>query len=287
MITNPFELTSPASPDTCVIFASPHSGRDYGSGFLARTTLTKAEIRSSEDAYVDQLFADAPDFGAPLLTARAPRAYIDLNRAATELDPALIEGIHRVAPNPRIASGLGVVPRVVANGRAIYMGKVSLEEAQDRIERVWRPYHDRLQSLLDANLARFERAILVDCHSMPHEAIARAIPAGDDRPEVVLGDRFGASASARVMDRVESAFSNAGFRVARNVPFAGAYIARHYGRPSRKQHVVQIELDRSLYMDEGTLTKHIGFDDIQARLRGVIADIADFGRATQDEIAAE
>lgn len=287
MTPTPFELKHPDVPNTCVVFASPHSGRDYVSEFLGQTVLSEAEIRSSEDAYVDELFADATEFGAQLLCAKTPRAFLDLNRAVSELDPALIEGMHRMAPNPRVASGLGVIPRVVANGRAIYHGKLTLNEAQARIEQVWRPYHDTLQGLLDAQLARFGRTILIDCHSMPHEAIARATPNLEEQPHVVLGDRFGASASASVVDHVEAAFIGAGFRVARNAPFAGAHIARHYGRPSRQQHVVQVELDRSLYMDEATLTKHAGFDDMRARLRGVIAGIADFGRSLHDDIAAE
>ncbi len=216
--------------------------------------------------------------GAPLIAARVPRAYIDLNRAADELDPALIEGVVRAPHNPRVNSGLGVIPRVVANGRAIYRGKLPLSEAQARIERHWQPYHDALRGLIDESLAAFGEAVLIDCHSMPHEAIEAHARPGQPRPEVVLGDRFGAAAGHEVVEAVEAAFAEAGLRVARNAPFAGAYIAQAYGRPSRGQHVVQVEIDRALYMDEGRILRRADFAAFQGVMAGVVARLAGIGR---------
>ncbi len=282
-----FELTRPKDRTTCVVFASPHSGRDYPASFLARAQLDEREIRSSEDAFVDQLFDVAPNHGAPFLTACAPRAYVDLNRAPEELDPALIDGVRRLSHNPRVASGLGVIPRVVSNGRAIYRGKISLEQAHGRITRHWRPYHDQLQTLLDESRNAFGEAILVDCHSMPHEALDNVGVAGGVRPDVVLGDRFGAAAAGHVVEQIEAAFASAGLRVARNMPFAGAYIAQQYGRPSRQQHAVQIEVDRALYMNERTLQPNGNFATFRALLAGVIAEIAEIGSATPRRVAAE
>jgi N-formylglutamate amidohydrolase len=282
-----YQLHRPAERTTAVVFCSPHSGRDYPASFLNRIVLNERDVRSSEDAFIDRLFAAVPRFGAPLLTAAVPRAYVDLNRAPDELDPALIEGVRRTAHNPRIASGLGVIPRVVAGGRAIYRGKLGLGEAQDRIATVWRPYHDRLQTLLDESHARFGEAILIDCHSMPHEALDSISPPGHPRPDVVLGDRFGAAAAASVVERIEAAFAAAGLRVARNMPFAGAYVTQAYGRPSRRQHAVQIEIDRALYLDERTVTPSVGFDAFKAVLTDVIAEIADIGRPGDMRVAAE
>ncbi len=282
-----YHLIRPDARRTSVVFASPHSGRDYPESLVRHSVLNELELRSSEDAFVDKLFETAPRFGAPFLRAGGPRAYVDLNRAPDELDPALIEGVRRSAHNPRIASGLGVVPRVVANGRAIYRGKLRLDEAHARISGYWRPYHDALQTLLDQSHNTFGEAILIDCHSMPHEALENVGPPGAQRPDVVLGDRFGAAAAADVVERVEAAFSSAGFKVARNMPFAGAYIAQHYGRPSRRQHCVQIEIDRALYMDEARVMPHAGFDGFRAALESVIAEIADIGRPREMPVAAE
>lgn len=282
-----YTLTEPVARTSSVVFASPHSGCDYPEWFLRRTLLDEHTIRSSEDAYVDRLFGCVPEFGAPFLVAGAPRAMVDLNRGADELDPALINGVRRAGHNPRIASGLGVIPRVVANGRAIYRGKITPSEAERRIEAYWRPYHARLQRLLDDTIATFGQAILIDCHSMPREAVDGMTRNRGVRPDVVLGDRFGASASTFVVDAVEAAFATAGFKVARNAPFAGAYITQAYGRPARGQHVVQVELDRSLYMDEGAIAPHSGFDEMRERLRAVIGEITAIGKAEDPPLAAE
>lgn len=276
--TPAFSLYHPPCRATPVIFSSPHSGKEYPASLLLRSSLDEQTIRSSEDAFVDELFASAPLAGAPLITARVPRAYIDLNRAADELDPALIDGVIRAPHNPRVSSGLGVIPRVVANGRAIYRGKIGLPEAQARIDSLWHPYHQALRDLIGESLAQFGQAVLIDCHSMPHEAIEAHARPNQPRPEVVLGDRFGAAACREVMDLVEAAFLDAGLRVARNAPFAGAYIAQAYGRPSRGQHVVQIEIDRALYMDEARILRRPDFAAFEALMAGVIARIAGFGR---------
>jgi N-formylglutamate amidohydrolase len=286
MSPHAYHLTRPARATTPVIFSSPHSGCDYDPHFLRQSVLDMRAIRSSEDAFVDQLFVAAPDHGAPLLAARAPRAFIDLNRAPDELDPSVIEGIARAPHNPRISSGLGVIPRVVAAGQAIYRGKIPLAEAEERIRSYWHPYHDMLRRLLDETQDQFGEAVLIDCHSMPHEAIEAHGRAGRPLPEVVLGDRFGAAASGDVMDLVESAFAGAGLRVVRNAPFAGAYIAQTYGRPLRRQHVVQVEIDRALYMDEAAIAPRADFHVFREVMAEVVGEIAAFGK-TRLPLAAE
>lgn len=271
--TEAYVLTRPEGRLGPMLFASPHSGRDYPGEFLARAVLDRRAIRSSEDAFVDELFGMAPEMGAPLLAARAPRAYIDLNRASDELDPGVIEGIARAPHNPRISSGLGVIPRVVAGGRAIYRGKLSLAEAEMRLKRFWHPYHQALAALVEEVRADCGQAVLIDCHSMPHEAIEAHTRPGQPRPEVVLGDRYGATAGREVMERVEAAFAGAGLRVGRNAPFAGAYVAQAYGRPSRGVHVVQVEIDRALYMDEVRVEPLAGFEGFRELISGVVAEL--------------
>ena len=282
-----YQLYHPERRTTSVVFASPHSGRDYPWSFIRRTRLNEHTIRSSEDAFVDKLYDHVPRVGAPLLAAGAPRAFVDLNRGAEELDPALIEGAPKVGHNPRVASGLGVVPRVVANGKAIYDGKLSQAEAERRIDRYWRPYHDALQTQLDQAHLMFGECILIDCHSMPHEAMDAVARSGVRRPEVVLGDRFGASASEEVVDRIEAAFSAAGLVVTRNTPFAGAYITQHYGRPAKGRHAIQVEIDRALYMNEQMIRPNRNFQSFRKLLKGVVAEIADIGRPADMKLAAE
>ncbi len=278
MPNQPFFLTRPTRLTTPLVFSSPHSGSDYPVSFRMRTRLDALTLRSSEDAFVARLFSSAPEAGAPLLAARMPRAWLDLNRAADELDPALVEGAPRTPHNPRISSGLGVIPRVVAGGRAIYEGRIGLAEAEARIVTCWNPYHGALKGLMAEAHARFGQAILIDCHSMPHEAIEAHSRTEASPPEVVLGDRFGASADREIVDRIEADFRAAGLRVARNAPFSGAYITQTYGRPSRRHHVVQVEIDRALYMDEATIEPRPDFEAFRAMIAGIVARITDIGR---------
>ncbi|MBB04011.1 MAG: N-formylglutamate amidohydrolase [Pseudooceanicola sp.] len=279
MTTPGFDLHLPTRLTTSVVFASPHSGRDYSEAFLSMSVLDARSIRSSEDAFVDELFMPAVACGAPLLAARVPRAYVDLNRGADELDPAIIENVRRSGHNPRVASGLGVIPRVVSNGRAIYRGKLGMNVAQQRLMEYWYPYHRALRGRIDTALETFGEAILIDCHSMPREAVDSVARVGTRRPDVVLGDRFGAAASGEVVDRVEAILTGAGLSVARNAPFAGAFVTQQYGRPSRRQHALQLEIDRSLYMDERTITPRADFAAFQQVIATVVAQLTEIGRA--------
>ena len=274
-----YNLFMPDIRTTSVVFASPHSGREYSWSFVRQTILDERTLRSSEDAFVDKLFDAAPAHGAPLLTAIAPRAWIDVNRSSEELDPALIDGVGKTAHNPRVSSGLGVVPRVVANGRSIYRGKISHADAKSRINEFWHPWHDALTTLMDDSIALFDEAILVDCHSMPHEAIESISHPRGTRPEIVLGDRFGAAAASDVVDRIEAALTAAGLRVARNAPFAGAFVTQNHGRPARNRHVVQMEIDRSLYMNEQQIRPNNTFAAFKPMIDRVVADITSIGRA--------
>lgn len=273
-----YDLIMPHEVLTGVVFASPHSGRDYPEDMRRASILDDRALRSSEDAFMDMLIGDATTLGAPLLLARTPRAYVDLNRSADELDPAVIDGVRRVIHNPRITSGLGVIPRVVANGRAIYRGKIALSEARRRIDEHWHPYHGALRDLLARQQGRFGKAVLLDCHSMPHEAIDGLCSGKGVPPDIVLGDRFGAAADAEVVDRIEAAFTAEGLRVARNAPFAGAFIAQRYGRPAQGIHVVQMEIDRAIYMDEATLTLRPDFAELRRVMARVMAEIVEIAR---------
>ena len=272
-----YSLTMPEARTSCAVFNSPHSGSSYPPEFLRRTRLDRLQMRSSEDAFVDELFGGAPRQGAPLLAARTPRAWVDFNRACDDLDPALIAGASRRFVNPRIAAGLGVIPRVVAEGRPIMDGKMTLSEARTRLDTCWRPYHRALQDLLRAQRTRFGVAILFDCHSMPHDALSTAPVVWGRRPDIVLGDRFGAACGRWLMDAAADMFASSGFAVARNAPFAGGYITQAYGRPRQGYHALQIEIDRSLYMDELAIEKRADFDEVRTRLARVVSDLATVG----------
>jgi N-formylglutamate deformylase len=253
---------------------------------VRQTRLGPTELRASEDAFVDRLFGAAPRFGAPLIAATAPRAYVDLNRGPEELDPSVIDGVRATGLNPRIAAGLGVIPRVVAEGAPIYAAKISRAEAAERLARCHAPYHDALAALMRRARAMHGVAILYDCHSMPSDALRTAPRIRGRRPEIVLGDRFGAAAADWAAAHAQTAFEAAGFTVARNTPFAGGYITQRYGRPSQRWHAIQIEVDRGLYLDEKRIEPTAAFDDLRKALDGVVASLCD-SDAEQSALAAE
>ncbi|KFE34849.1 N-formylglutamate amidohydrolase [Thioclava atlantica] len=270
----PFRLIRPAELRTAAVFASPHSGADYPQSLIDRSVLDMARLRSSEDAFVDRLLADVPEQGAPLLAARYPRAWVDLNRAPDELDSALIAGLERSHPGPRVAAGLGVIPRVVSGARAIYRGKIPRMEAEARLAHVWHPYHAQIAELLLTAHRRFGQAVLLDVHSMPSEALDAL---GPHRPDIVLGDRYGTSADRALMREIEAAFEEEGLRVSRNSPFAGAFVAQRYGRPREGVHVIQIEIDRALYMDQKAIAPNGDFMAFKALMSRVTERIAAIG----------
>lgn len=280
-----YDLIRPPCWRAGVIFASPHSGRIYPDWFMAQSRLDTLLLRSSEDAFIDRLIAPAPDHGAVLLTARVPRCVVDLNRGPEEIDPLVVSGAAPRALNPRIMAGLGVIPRVVSQGRAIYDRPIPRAEADLRISRFWQPYHRALSALIDEAVARFGGAILIDMHSMPRDALAH-LPR--PRPDFVLGDRNGVSASPRIVAGAAGAVQAEGFRLRRNSPFAGAYIAATYGRPRRNVHVVQLEMDRSLYMNERLIQPRPDFDSFAQRFACIVARLADLRPDALDPaIAAE
>jgi N-formylglutamate deformylase len=278
-------IVEPVSLTSGVVFALPHSGRDYGVSFLNQSILDQISIRSSEDAFLDQLIVGIEKYGSPKIIANAPRAFIDLNRSTDELDPALISGIKDNTRNPRISSGLGVIPRVVSHGKEIYRGKLSFEQAQSRIKNYWKPYHTDLSNLLQRSQSVFGQSLLIDIHSMPHEAVSTQSPF-IKAPEIVVGDRFGMSSDPEFTNLVISILKQHEFRVAKNTPFAGAFITQHHGKVKKRIHALQLEIDRSLYMDEEKISPNSEFEELKTRLFPALIQISSL-ICKSDKIAAE
>jgi len=259
------EILSPEAPASPVIFASPHSGRDYPADLLRKSRLDRHQLRQSEDSYVDLMFDEAPRYGAPLLRALFPRAYVDVNRARDELDPRMFaDNLPKGADtrSSRVIAGLGVVPRIVADGQDIYNRKLYFADANRRLEDCYDPYHVALDRLIEGALARFGCAVVIDCHSMPSAGGAPFRP-GEAPIDFVLGDRFGSSCAPFVTELAEETLIGLDYEVARNAPYAGGFVAASYGRPAKGVHILQVEINRALYLDERRITRTEGF----ARLR--------------------
>ncbi len=268
----PFIVARPVRQSVPLVFASPHSGTHYNARFLAEARLQGLALRRSEDSFVDELFAAAPALGAPLLSATFPRVFCDANREAWELDPSMFADPLPPWVNsasPRVGAGLGTIARVVASGELVYRHKLPFAEAEARVERCWQPYHDALAGLIAETRAAFGVCLLIDCHSMP------AHPGHGGNPaDFVLGDAHGTACAPRAARLVEETLGGMGYRVRRNDPYAGGYVTRHYGRPRDGVHALQIEIARSLYMDEVRVERAPGMGPLTRDLRRLIGALA-------------
>ena len=268
------DFPPPEKLPCALVFGSPHSGRIYPDTFMAATALDALAIRGSEDAFVDRLIDSAPAHGVPVISARFARAYIDVNREPWELDPRMFEDelpSFARARSARVTAGLGAIARIVREGQEIYARKLTFAEAVERVNGVHAPYHAALSRLLGRARSTLGLAVLIDWHSMPKEATGVNC-AG--RPDIVLGDRFGAACSPAIVRRIEREISALGYRVARNAPYAGGYTTEHYGKPRFGVHALQVEISRALYLDECSLTPSAGYAGLRQNLDRLFAALA-------------
>ncbi len=272
----PIEIQATQTQAVPLVLASPHSGAEYPPEFLAASRLDPLTLRRSEDSYVDEIFDPGPAIAVPLLKARFPRAFLDPNREPFELDPEMFEDALPAYVNsrsPRVRVGLGTVARVVATGEDIYARKLRFAEAMERIERLYRPYHRALKQLVAATREEFGFYLLVDCHSMP-SSIAPTERGARARADIVLGDCHGTACHPVVIETAHHMLRARGYTVARNAPYAGGFTTAHYGKPHAGGHGLQVELSRSLYMDEHDFARKPFLPRLAADMRDLIAALA-------------
>lgn len=272
-----------------MVFNSPHSGTALPLVLKSLSALPENKLHASEDSFVDELFSGCVDVGAPLMRALFSRAFLDLNREPYEFDARMFQGKLPAFVNcasPRVASGLGTIPRTVGDGLLIYDAPLQLEDALQRVENYYRPYHRALGQLLEEAHNATGMAVLVDCHSMPSSAVSHFKGAAGPMPDVVLGDRFGSACAPDISDLIETTLQKGGLTVLRNKPYSGGFFTENHGRPRHGHHAIQIEINRKLYMDEGTRQKKPGFEALQNLLTSMSNSLADYIAPQQNELAA-
>jgi len=286
----PFEIVEPADWRAPIIFNSPHSGSVYPDDFLIASRVDLPVLRRSEDSFMDELIGHLSNRGFPVMRVNFPRCYVDVNREPYELDPRMFSGRLPSFANSRsmrVVGGLGTIPRVVGDGQEIYRERISLDDALERIETLYKPYHRALRRLINRAQQMFGTAVVVDCHSMPSVGLSRDEPR---RPDVVIGDRYGTSCAQLLSDRIEETMSRLGYSVGRNKPYAGGFITEHYGNPANGMHTVQLELNRAVYMDERRRERGPRFAQVAADfaiLADTLATALAFGNLGPFQAAAE
>ncbi len=274
-----FEILAPARWLVPMVYNSPHSGHGIPENFRQQSPLTIAQLRASEDSHVDQLFSGCLDAGAPMVRALLCRAYLDLNREPYELDARMFQErlpAYVNCASPRVASGLGTIPRTVGDGILIYNAPLEFAEAVNRIETVYRPYHRALSALLDEAHNATGSSLLVDCHSMPSNAVTHMRPTHGKSVDIVLGDRYGSSCDPEISTGAETLLQSAGLIVGRNKPYSGGFFTENHGRPRQGRHALQIEVNRALYMNEASHEPNAGFKTLQAVFTSLAQQMAEW-----------
>ncbi|HWT13272.1 MAG TPA: N-formylglutamate amidohydrolase [Allosphingosinicella sp.] len=282
----PFVRIGPEQPASPVVLSVPHAGRDYGPALLAAARLPRAVLETLEDRLVDRLVWRATEAGATAFIARAPRAEIDLNRDEREIDPQTVAPplpAGSIVQSVRTRGGIGLIPSRITGVGAIWKERISQAELARRITHIHRPYHLALERALADARERFGAALLLDCHSMPPRG--QAGPASPD--SVVFGDRYGTTTAPDLLDAAVAAARALGYRPACNTPYAGGYIAGRHGRPDRGIHALQMEIDRSTYLDPELRSPGPGFAGVCRLVAAVVEAIESRLLGPDQAIAAE
>jgi len=273
----PISIDRPIRQKLPFVFSSPHSGRVYPKSFIKGSNLDATTLRRSEDCFVEEIFSSVVQLGAPLIHAHFPRAYLDANREPYELDPAMFADPlppHVNTRSLRVAGGLGTIARVVADATEIYREPLTYAEAERRIRLLYMPFHDALRDLLEETHRIFGGALLIDCHSMPSIAGPADDDMGADRPDIILGDRYGTACASEITQEAERILKDLGYSATRNNPYAGGFNTEHYGRPNRGLHALQIEINRSLYMNEARLQRGPGLKKLRDDMSKFATELA-------------
>jgi N-formylglutamate amidohydrolase len=275
MSLKPVAQYGPAAAAVPLVLDSPHSGRDFPADFDA--AVTEFDLREGEDCFVDELYLPATELGVPLLAALFPRTYLDPNRHHGDIDLELIEGgrwPHEHVPSGKHRIGKALIWRTLDDGRPIYSRKLAVSEVVARIERCHAPYHARLRALLDETHRRFAAVYHINCHSMPAVGGKQGEGGeGTPRAEFVLGDRDGTTCDPAFTEFVRATLVAMGYNVAVNDPYKGVELVKAYSDPRRHRHSLQVEINKKLYMDEASRTKHEGFARLQANLTRLVEAI--------------
>ncbi len=277
-----------------LVFDSPHSGTDYPEDFNYACDF--ASLEKAEDKYVDDLFSEAPKHGAPLLCANFPRSYLDVNRAIDDIDEELlskpwdIEGNLQPNPSNRSYAGIGLIRRLVQPGEALYDAPLTPKEVKDRIDKYYVPYHTELEKLIENAHYHYGQVWHINCHSMPSSgtkqgALGHVNPFS--APDFVLGDRDGTSCDIGFTHALRNFLTGQGYKVAINDPYKGVELVERYSAPSTGRHSIQIEICRSLYLNEETYEKNKRYDTLKGHITELIAFCAEYSKNNLIPIAAD
>jgi N-formylglutamate deformylase len=260
-----------------LVFDSPHSGIQFPPDFSCCASIE--QLKTGWDAFVDKLWEGAVLHGAVLQSAHYSRMFIDLNRASDDIDPVLLASPSSECKPTRYSErGMGLIRRFAIPGVALYAQPLEMDEIKMRVRDYYLPYHNALSDRLNNLHERFGEVWHVDCHSMKSKGNKMNIDSGESRPDVILGDNDGLSCDPEFVQTVEDAFTRLGYKVVRNMPYKGGYLVTHYAKPDVARYSMQIEINRTLYMDEQLYKPNAQFALLRKDLDSVACTMANYIR---------
>lgn len=255
-----------------VIFASPHSGKDYPSDFGYDCSFSA--LQSVEDTSVDDLFEDsAIAYGAGFIKALFPRSYVDVNRAEDDMDPLAFErpAPDTFKPSNKGLSGHGVFHTYIKGKIPIYSRRLTQVDAKQRLEKYYVPYHQALNNIIQSTHEQYGNVFLIDCHAMSPSALDQHF--SNQQPDFIIGDLDGTSCDIAIRKKIQKALIAMGYQVAINTPFKGATILKRHTDPARGFHGLQIEIHKNLYLDTGGRIIDKKFNILKGNLNKLVAEI--------------
>ncbi len=269
-----------------VLVSIPHAGRFYPSALFDNLRLPPDALVRLEDRYADLLARDAVAAGATAIAANVARAWIDLNRDEQDLDAEMIDGLdrsNRPAPGVKQRGGLGLIPRRLSGLGDLWRNRISAGDVAQRIDTFHRPYHSQVSAILAQMHRLFGTAILLDLHSMPPVPVA----AHETPPDFVIGDQFGRSASSRYSEFLVDQIRARGFNVNLNNPYAGDHMLRLHGNVRGGIHAIQLEVDRTLYLQPGLREPNSSLPQIAQFIANLVQGLANEAMGGTQLLAAE
>ena len=232
-----------------IIISIPHSGTLYSNIFLKNILLSKKELQFSEDNYVDKILEKALCGNISYVKANFPRSFIDVNRSPLELDSLMVSSNIPTIDKfnlTKVKSGIGVIHRVSYYGNEIYDHLLTRREIVTRLLNNYFPYHNALKLLIKNTKIINNRIVVLDFHSMPSKFL-------DKNVDIVIGNNFNLSCNNTISSKIINYFCDYNYSLSINDPYSGGFITKFYGKPLERVNVLQIEINRSLYMNEDTL----------------------------------
>ncbi|MDP3822504.1 MAG: N-formylglutamate amidohydrolase [Burkholderiales bacterium] len=275
---NAVEVHGPAAPHVPLVLDSPHSGFVFPADM--RAAVSEFDLRDGEDCFIDELYRPATERGVALIAAQFPRTYIDPNRHPGDIDLDLLEGGHWPydhVPSGKAELGKALIWRTLDDGRAIYARRLSVVETEARIAHYHAPYQSTLQQWIAATHQRFGASFHINCHSMNAVAGTQGEGgAGSERADFVLGDRDGTTCAPAFTAFVRETLAGMGYHVKVNDPYKGVELVRAFSNPALGRHSLQLEINKRLYMNEATRSKHDGFEAQQKNLLVLVDAVLGF-----------